>query len=58
MGFLTRFKGILLVANIIKRGTLLGTYLLRGRPNKAIKHMEIQYDHNGIPYVKFKKRKR
>jgi len=55
---MTRFKGILLVANIIKRSKLLGTYLLRGRPNKAVKHMEIVYDHNRIPHVKFKKTKR
>jgi hypothetical protein len=58
MSFVTRWKSILLVANIIKRSRLLGTYLLRGRPNKAVKYMELVYDHNGIPHVKFKKTKR
>ena len=57
MSFMTRFKNILVVGNIMRRSKLLGTYLLKGRPNKAIKHMEIVYDHNGIPHVKFKKRK-
>lgn len=58
MSLMIRFKNILVVSNIMRRSTLLGTYLLKGRPNKAIKHMEIVYDHNGIPHVKFKKRKK
>jgi hypothetical protein len=50
------FKNVLVVSNIIKRSRLLGTYLLRGRTNKAVKHMELVYDHNGIPHIKFKKK--